>query len=82
MGRKARLTGDKYVESGSWKCPAAPINPNIPLHVKHNCGAHYWRELNQTKGLRGYFYCIYCFDVRWFPTDWSYFRPHQDFDGV
>jgi len=60
-----------YLAGGSWKCPAAPVNPNIPLQVKHNCGAHHWKELTQSEALSGKFYCIHCFDVRQFPTNWS-----------
>lgn len=58
-----------YVESGSWKCPDAPINPDIPLQVKGNCGAHYWVPFHGG-GLED-FYCKYCYTMRKFIVDWK-----------
>ena len=67
MGRENWLDGRTYVESGVWRCPKAPINPDIPLQVKAGCGAHHWvgRWFGEEVGYA--FYCVHCFDVRKFP---------------
>ena len=61
----------EYIESGSWKCVKAPINPDIVLQIQQDTGAHRWVEV-QIDGLHtGLFYCKYCFDAKEFPMDWS-----------
>lgn len=65
MGRKA-MTHEEYLTSDAWKCPDAPVNPNIPLQVENNTGAHHWIEIKS-----GLWYCKYCHDARRFPTDWA-----------
>ena len=57
-----------YLNSGSWKCPDAPINVNIPLQVASGSGAHYWLEFRG--GQPGEFYCRYCYEVRKFKIRW------------
>lgn len=60
MGGK-NLTYEEYVKSGVWKCDKSPT------------GAHHWVELKETTKLakEGYFVCIYCHDVKKFPTNWE-----------
>lgn len=53
-----------YLAGNSWHCPDAPINMDIPLQVKLNTGAHYWKEFHNDK--KGEFYCRYCFEIRVF----------------
>ena len=60
MGKKIWLTGKAYLESDVWKCPDSPT------------GAHHWKELNHLEASSGLFYCKWCFDVKQFPTSWSY----------
>jgi len=51
----------QYIDSGTWKCSEAPINPDVPLQVAEHCGAHYWIRINDESGE---FYCKYCYGVR------------------
>ena len=51
----------RYIDSGVWKCPDAPIDPNVPLQVAEQCGAHYWIGM---KGDSGQSYCKYCYMTR------------------
>ena len=71
MGKKVCLSYKDYLASDVWKCPMAPINPDIELQVANNTGAHYWWELRVGK-LRGRFCCAYCYDVKEFATNYSY----------
>lgn len=74
MGKKVWLTGKVYERSDVWRCPKAPINPDIELQALNQTGAHYWRQMDQTEKLRegGYYRCCYCGDVKKFPTRFSY----------
>ena len=74
MGKKSnyQLTVDtNYIRSGQWKCPNAPINPNIPLQVENGCGAHHWVERWFGSKVGYAFLCKYCYDVRKFRTTWG-----------
>ena len=55
---------NRYLESRIWACPDAPINPEIELQVRHQTGAHYWKQLH-SGGVRD-FYCKYCFTIKHF----------------
>lgn len=62
----------RYIREGKWKCLDAPINPDLPLNVQEQCGAHYWLELsNEGRGAGGRFYCKYCLTIRRFRTTWD-----------
>lgn len=52
-----------YLAGNSWHCPNAPINPDIPLQVQHNTGAHYWLPFPDGSGR---WYCKYCYTLRRF----------------
>jgi len=73
VGRKTWLMGKAYLESDVWRCPKAPINPDIGLQVTNQTGAHYWIQMDQTEKLAGghYFMCRYCNDITIFPIRFS-----------
>ena len=58
MGRTHWMNWKEYLASDVWKCGDSPT------------GAHHWIALQQTMELvaKGYFRCIYCKDVKQFPT--------------
>jgi len=75
MAREAitkQFNGSKYqcyLAGNSWRCPDAPINPEIPLQVQHNTGAHHWLPFRAGKANE--FYCLYCFEIRKFKIHWD-----------
>ena len=68
MVTKANLA---YINSGSWKCPKAVVNPDFPAQVEHNTGAHHWVERWFGDKVGHAFICRYCFDVRRFTTNYK-----------
>jgi len=68
MVTKTNLT---YINAGSWKCPKAVINPDFPIQVSQNVGAHHWIEMWFGDKVGKAFICRYCFDVRKFPTSYK-----------
>ena len=65
MGKQDNL--NSYERSTAWRCPNAPINPEIPLQVMFSTGAHYWVEKWFGESVGYAFVCKYCYDVRKFP---------------
>jgi len=60
------ITDLAYINSGHWKCHAAPINENFPIQVRQNCGAHHWIERWFGDKVGYAFLCKYCYDIRKF----------------
>ena len=58
----------KYLESNSWRCPDAPIDPTVELQAINNTGAHHWIHLDGTPKIAEsrHFQCKYCRDVKKF----------------
>ena len=81
MGRKVWLNYDEYLKSDVWKCPKAPINPDIELQVANKTGAHHWIPL-QGKLSEGTLCCIHCYDVRVFPLTWNILKDVQTISQV
>ena len=85
MDRKAlNITGvnpklnneyQRYLASDLWRCPDAIVNPDIPMQVKCNTGAHHW--IGFKDGRTGEFYCHHCFVIRKFATNWNSMNPYQ-----
>ncbi|KKN74212.1 hypothetical protein LCGC14_0392980 [marine sediment metagenome] len=71
MVHKIWLEHSSYLESDVWKCPDAPINPAISLQVSSGTGAHYWKGLSQFVHIVGYFRCIHCKEIRWYPSNYQ-----------
>lgn len=61
-----RIEYENYLKSNRWKCDKAPIDPNIPLQVENNTGAHHWVCIETGAERKAMFLCIHCFDVRKF----------------
>ena len=73
---KLALNYERYLAGDDWCCPDAKIDQSISLQVERNTGAHYWIELHDQPD---YFYCKYCFEVRWKGGRKSDNPYHKDF---
>lgn len=57
---------NRYVRSGMWRCPKAPIDQTVALQVAEQTGAHYWTMKNFGGKIGTAWVCIHCYDVRQF----------------
>ena len=71
MGGETKLDRQyrAYLASDVWKCPAAPIDNQVPLQVECGTGAHYWLSRWFGDKLGQVFCCKYCYAIRRFEVD-------------